>query len=117
MFIPGMLPIGFWFAGFSSIRALVLLDAAPRRCIPDSFIPGFFIPDLLLISFFFVIRLFLAATLFFLTVVFRLAFALGFDIFIPGIFCMSWPCASALAVDVSIRPIIMAALDPYIRMK
>ena len=112
-----MLPIGFWFAGFFSVRALILLEAVPRRGIPDFFIPGIFIPDMLLISCFFVIRLFLVATLFLLTVVFRLAFALGFDIFIPGIFCMSWPCASTLAVDVSIRPIIMTVLNPESRMK
>ena len=72
-----------------------------------------FIPAMLPMSWFFVIRLFLVVTLFFLMVVFRLTFALGFDIFIPGMFCMSWPCATTtLGLDVSIRPIIMTALNP-----
>ncbi len=68
-------------------------------------------------SCFFVIRLFLVATLLFLAAVFRLTFALGLDIFIPGMFCMSWPWAATLGLDVSIRPMIMTALNPDIRMK
>jgi hypothetical protein len=80
-------------------------------------LPGVFIPGMLPVSCFFVARLFLVATLFVLSAVFRFALALGFGIFIPGMFCMSWPCAMTLAVDVSIRPIMMTTLNPDIRMK
>ena len=65
---------------------------------------------------FFVDRLFIVAILFFLTALFRLAFALGFDIFIPGIFCMSWPCALTLPVDVGISAMIINTLNPNRRM-
>src|SRR6266536_3387860 len=106
MFIPGMLRISFWFAAFF-FGALLLPDVVPRRSIPD-----IFIRDILLMSCFFVVRRFVAAALRFLTVVLRLCFAFGFDIFIPGMFCMSWPCATTSLVDESINPIIMTALNP-----
>jgi hypothetical protein len=52
------------------------------------FIPGMLIPGILPIRFFLAGRLF-RATLLFLGAAFRLAFDLGFGIFIPGMFCMS----------------------------
>src|SRR6266550_1149252 len=83
----------------------------------DVLVAGIPIPGMLPMSCFFVVRLFPCAALFFLTAVFRFALALGFGIFIPGMFCMSLPFATALTVDVSIRPIMMIALNPHIRMK
>ncbi len=114
--IPGMFSICFWLAEFFCAGPFFLLDAPFRRCIPDIFIPGMFIPDIFPMSCFFAIRLFLVVTIFFLTLVFRLVLALRFDIFIPGMFCMSWPWATALGPDVSIRTMIMIA-HPDIRMK
>src|SRR6266576_2310400 len=116
IFIPGILPVCFWFAEFFCAGVFFLLDADLRRCI-GIFMPGMFIPGMLPMSCFFVVRLFPCAALFFLTAVFRFALALGFGIFIPGMFCMSLPFATALTVDVSIRPIMMIALSPHIRMK
>jgi hypothetical protein len=81
------------------------------------FIPGIFMPDMLLMSCFFVVRLFLFATLLSLTAVFRRTFAFGFDIFIPGMFCMSWPCATTMTIVEGISPMITTALNPDIRMK
>src|SRR5882762_5399280 len=115
MFIPVMLPICFWFVEFFGVSDLFLRDAVLRRCTPDIFIPGMFIPAMLPMSCFFVVRLFLVAALFFVSAVFRLAFGLGFDIFIPGMLCMS--CALTVAVDVGIRAMIINALNPNGRMK
>jgi hypothetical protein len=81
------------------------------------FIPGIFMPDMLLMSCFFEVRLFLVATLLFLTAVFRRTFALGFDMFMPGMFCMSWPCATTRTIDESISPMITTAFNPDIWMK
>lgn len=106
MFIPGMLPISFWVAAFL-FGALSIPDAVRR-----GFIPDMFMPDILFMLCFFVVRRFVAAALRFLTVVLRLFFAFVFDIFIPGMFCMSWPCATTSLVDEGIRPIIMTALNP-----
>jgi len=68
-------------------------------------------------SCFFVVRLFLVATLLFLTAVFRRTFAFDFDIFIPGMFCMSWPCATTMRIDASISPMITTAINPDLPMK
>jgi len=88
MFIPGMLPIWFLFAGPFCGGVLLLLDVALRRCVAGIFIPGIFIPGMLLMSCFFVDRRF-RATLLFFGAAFRLAVDLDFGIFIPGMFCMS----------------------------
>jgi hypothetical protein len=85
MFIPGMLLIWFLFVEFFCAGVFLLLDAVFRRCVPDIFIPG-----ILLMSCFLARRL-VRATLLFLGAAFRLAFDLAFGIFIPGMFCMSWP--------------------------
>ena len=88
MFIPGMLPIWFLFAGVFCARAFFRLDAALRRCIAGIFIPGMSIPGMVLMSCFLAGRLF-RATLLFLGAAFRFAVDLDFGIFIPGMFCMS----------------------------
>jgi signal transduction histidine kinase len=88
MFIPGMLPIWFLFAGLAGAGVFLLLDAPLRRCVAGILIPGIFIPGMLLMSCFLVSRLFRAALLFF-GAAFRAAVDLAFGIFIPGMFCMS----------------------------
>jgi hypothetical protein len=88
IFIPGMLPIPFVFAGLFDAGCFFLLDAVFRRCIPGIFIPGMSIPGMLLMSCFLVSRLF-RATLRFFGAAFRVAVDLAFGIFIPGMFCMS----------------------------
>ena len=87
MFIPGILPI--WFAEFFRGRGLPRLAAFGRRCV-GIFIPGMFIPGLLPMSCFLAVLL-LRPALLFLGAAFRLALGLDFGIFIPGMFCMSWP--------------------------
>jgi hypothetical protein len=87
MFIPGMLPIGFWFEEFFWAGALFLRDAALRRCIPDIFIPGMFIPDMLLMSCFLAVCLLRTVFFFFRDDVCDLDFAFG--LFVPGMLCIS----------------------------
>lgn len=43
---------------------------------------------------------------------FRVVFGLDFDMFIPGMFCMSWPCGPALPLDESINPVMITVLSP-----
>jgi hypothetical protein len=50
-------------------------------------------------------------------VLFRFAFAFGFDMFMPGMFCMSGPCGLALLGDESINAAMITALKIAIRMK
>jgi hypothetical protein len=90
MFIPGMLPISFLFAGVFCAGVFLPLDAAFRRWVAGIFIPGMSIPGMLLMSCFLVSRLF-RATLLFFGAAFRVAVDLDFGIFIPGMFCMSLP--------------------------
>ena len=93
----------------------VVLDGVVA-CLLGIFIPGIFIPGILLILCFFAgARLLVGLRR--LLATFRFAFALGFDPFIPGMFCMSWPCGLALLVDESISPVMMTADKPAIRMK
>ena len=94
MFIPGMLPIGFLFAGLVFAGVFFLLDAALRRCIADIFIPGIFIPGISDMSCFFAVCFFRAVFLFFRDV----AFDLDFGLLIPGISDMScWAGTETLA--------------------
>ena len=88
IFIPGILPIWFLFAGLVGAGVFLVLDAALRRCVAGIFIPGIFIPGMLLMSCFLAGCLF-RATLLFVGAAFRLAVDLAFGIFIPGMFCMS----------------------------
>jgi hypothetical protein len=85
MFIPGILPIWFLFAGFSCEGAFLLLDVALRECVAGIFIPGIFIPCILL----FLVGRFFPDGLLFLGAAFRLADVLVFGIFIPGMLLMS----------------------------
>src|SRR6266550_462763 len=57
IFIPGILPVCFWFAEFFCAGVFFLLDADLRRCI-GIFMPGMFIPGMLPMSCFFVVCLF-----------------------------------------------------------
>ena len=56
-------------------------------CLVGIFIPGIFIPGMLLIVCFFADRLLVGFRR--VLVFLRFAFALGFDIFMPGMFCIS----------------------------
>jgi hypothetical protein len=87
MFIPGMLPISFWFAEVFCAVDFFRLDAPFRRCIPDIFIPGMLIRGMLLMSCLWAVGFLSVAFLFFRDVAPGLA--LGFDLLIPGMLDMS----------------------------
>jgi hypothetical protein len=87
MFIPGMLPISFWFARFVCAVDFFRLDAPFRRCNPDIFIPGMLIRGMLLMSCLWAVGFLRVAFLFFRDVALELA--LGFDLLIPGMLDMS----------------------------
>ena len=76
---------------------------------PDIFIPGMFIPGM------FAMLCFLAGFRF--EVLFFFAAGLPLFIFMPGMFCMSWPCVLVLLVNESIKPVMMTALSPAILVK
>src|SRR2546425_11275650 len=86
MFMPGILPICFWFAEFFA-GTFFFLDAPFRRCIPDIFIPGMFIPGILLISCFLAVCFLPVGFLFFRDVAWDLDLAFG--LLIPGILDIS----------------------------
>ena len=81
------------------------------------FMPCMLIPGMLPIRCFFVDRLFLGTALRFLAVALRVDFALGFGIFMPGMFCMSWSWANVLLFHKSIRPETISAPIPVIKIR
>jgi len=88
MFIPGMLPIWFLFAGLFFVAVFLLLGGTFLRCIPDMFIPGMLIPGMLLMSCFFPVCLFRAVFFFFLAGGFDLDF--DFGLLMPGMLDISF---------------------------
>lgn len=110
MFIPGMLSIGVFFEGLFRAGVLLLLEGVPRRFFAGIFIPGMSIPGMLLISCFFAVGFFRVAFL-----LFRGGLGLTFVLFIPGMLCMSWPWATTMLVDVSIRQLAITTLDTEAR--
>ena len=106
--IPG---IFICIAGDGCAVGVPLLFDEGALLLAGIFIPGIFIPGILLIVCFFVVcRLLVGLRR--VLVLFRFAFALDFDMFMPGMFCMSCPCELALLDDESIRPVTMTALTP-----
>lgn len=96
MFMPGILPIWFWFPEFFSAAVFLFLDDVFRRCIPDIFIPGIFIPGMLLMSCFFAVCFLRVVLFFFRDVPCDLDFAFG--LFMPGILDIScWATTGIVA--------------------
>ena len=82
----------------------------------DIFIPGMVIPGMFPLVRFFAGCLFLV-DLRRLLVVLRFAFGLDFDMFMPGMLCMSCCGLAVLPVDESNRPAMITALSPIVRTK
>lgn len=78
---------------------------------------GIFMPGMLLIVCFFVVCRLLLVGLRRVLLLFCFAFALGLDMLMPGMFCMSWPRVLARFVNERIKPVPMTAQSPAILVK